>query len=57
MTVGEQIEVLKERAARLQGLLQEPYVGLATWMMAVGNTLDSIAELAPSYRKVDEDRR
>lgn len=57
MTVGEQIELLKERTARLQNLLQDPQVGLATWMMAVGRTLDSIAELAPSYRKVDEDRR
>ncbi len=57
MTVGEQIETLKERAARLQGLLDDPHPGLATWMMMVGRALDSIAELAPSYRKADEDGR
>ena len=57
MTVGEQIELLKERTTQLQRLLDDPHPGLAAWMIMVGNALDNIAALAPSYKKVDEDGR
>lgn len=53
MTMGEQIETLKERTKRLQDLLADPHPGLFTWVEAVGRAIDDVADLAPSYRKVE----
>lgn len=51
MTLDERIQELKQKACRLNSLLDDPHPGLATWMIAVGRAIDDIAEHAPSYEK------
>lgn len=54
MTVGEQIELIKKHNEVLKQLLDDPHPGIAMWMIAVGQQLDAIAALAPSYRHKDD---
>lgn len=51
MTTEQKIELLKEKASRLQRLLDDPQPGLAMWSIAVGKVLDEIAEMAPNGGK------
>lgn len=49
MTYEKHVEELKIKLTTLQQLLENPEYGCASWVIAVGTALDSIAEHAPGY--------
>lgn len=48
MTHGEKIEQVKDLAARLNALMQEPEPGLVSWNIAVGRLLTQLSAFAPA---------
>ena len=53
--LGERIEETRRKSDALAALLADPQPGVASWAAMVGQTLDELAEHAPSFARQVKD--